>query len=83
MATKPDVLVMVPTRPAQMEMLEESYTLHRLDKAEDKGTMLREVGPDKKKARQSGPKKACPEKPLFIADGVLFLEDQKIDRYSD
>lgn len=46
MPTKPDVLVMVPTRPAQMEMLKEAYTLHRYDKAENPAALLDEVGPD-------------------------------------
>lgn len=34
---KPDVLVMFPLRPAQMEMLAERYVLHRHDLADDAG----------------------------------------------
>lgn len=41
--TKPDILVMVPTRPAQMEQMEEAFTLHRHDQAEDKDAFLDEV----------------------------------------
>ncbi len=44
MATKPDVLVVVPTRPAQMKILEETYTLHRYDEADDRDAMLDDVG---------------------------------------
>ncbi|HIC85308.1 MAG TPA: HD domain-containing protein, partial [Desulfobacterales bacterium] len=44
MATKPDILVIIPVRPAQMQMLEDSYTLHRYDKAEDRDALLTEVG---------------------------------------
>ena len=44
MATKPDILVIIPVRPAQMQMLEDSYTLHRYDKAEDRDALLAEVG---------------------------------------
>lgn len=44
MATKPDVLVVVPSRPDQMRMLEEAYMLHRHDKAEDRDALLDEVG---------------------------------------
>lgn len=43
---KPDVLVAYPTRPRQMALLAEAYTLHRLDLAADKPAMLAEVGPD-------------------------------------
>ncbi|MDP3342755.1 2-hydroxyacid dehydrogenase [Frigidibacter sp.] len=42
---KPDLLVAYPTRPRQMALLEEAYTLHRLDLASDKAAMLAEVGP--------------------------------------
>jgi len=42
---KPDLLVAYPTRPRQMALLEEAYTLHRLDLAADKEAMLAEVGP--------------------------------------
>lgn len=44
MATKPDILVVVPSRPDQMKMLEAAYTLHRHDKAENPDAMLDEVG---------------------------------------
>ena len=44
MATKPDILVIIPVRPAQMQMLEDSYILHRYDKAEDRDALLTEVG---------------------------------------
>ena len=43
----PDVLVAYPLRPRQMEMLEKTYTVHRLDllKGEAREAMLAEVGP--------------------------------------
>lgn len=44
MATKPDILVVVPSRPDQMKMLEAAYTLHRYDQAEDRDALLKEVG---------------------------------------
>lgn len=44
MTTKPDILVIVPSRPAQMKILEETYTLHRYDEADDRDAMLDEVG---------------------------------------
>jgi len=44
MTTKPDVLVLVPSRPDQMEMLKEAYTLHRHDKAEDRDALVDEIG---------------------------------------
>jgi len=44
MTTKPDILVIVPTRPSQMKILEETYTLHRYDEADDRDAMLDEVG---------------------------------------
>ncbi len=44
MAAKPDILVIIPVRPVQMKMLEEAYTLHRYDKAEDPDALLAEVG---------------------------------------
>ncbi|MDA7947564.1 MAG: 2-hydroxyacid dehydrogenase [Hyphomicrobiaceae bacterium] len=44
MATKPDILVIIPIRPAQMQMLQDSYTLHRYDQAEDRDAFLTEVG---------------------------------------
>jgi len=44
MATKPDILVVVPTRPKQMEMLESAYVLHRHDKADDRDALVKEVG---------------------------------------
>lgn len=44
---KPDVLVAYPLRPAQMRMLEDTYTLHRLDLAEpdDRQAVLAKAGP--------------------------------------
>lgn len=45
MAAKPDILVIVPSRPDQMKMLEEAYTLHRYDKAPDRDGFLDQVGP--------------------------------------
>lgn len=42
---KPDILVVWPNRPGQMAQLEESYTLHRLDLADDPDALLNEVGP--------------------------------------
>ena len=44
---KPDVLVAYPLRPRQMEMLEKTYTVHRLDllKGEAREAILAEVGP--------------------------------------
>lgn len=42
---KPDVLVAFPLRPAQMKLLEESYTLHRLDLATDPDALLAQAGP--------------------------------------
>lgn len=44
---KPDVLVAYPLRPRQMEMLEKTYTVHRLDllKGEAREAMLAEAGP--------------------------------------
>jgi lactate dehydrogenase-like 2-hydroxyacid dehydrogenase len=44
MTTKPDVLVIVPARPAQMEILEENYTLHRYDEADNHDAFLDDVG---------------------------------------
>lgn len=44
MAPKPDILVVVPTRPKQMEMLDNAYTLHRYDKAGDRDALVAEVG---------------------------------------
>nr|WP_321458044.1 2-hydroxyacid dehydrogenase [uncultured Cohaesibacter sp.] len=41
---KPDVLVVVPLRPDQQSQLEDAYTLHRYDLAEDKDAFLDEVG---------------------------------------
>lgn len=43
--TKQDVLVMYPARPKAMAQLEEKYTLHRYDKAQDKQAYLAEFGP--------------------------------------
>jgi lactate dehydrogenase-like 2-hydroxyacid dehydrogenase len=45
MTTKPDVLVVVPSRPDQMRMLDEAYTLHRHDRAEDPDALLEEAAP--------------------------------------
>ena len=44
---KPDVLVAYPLRPRQMALLEEAYTVHRLDllKGEERETLLAEAGP--------------------------------------
>ncbi|MCW5707724.1 2-hydroxyacid dehydrogenase [Shinella sp.] len=44
---KPDVLVAYPLRPRQMVLLEEAYTVHRLDllKGDDREAMLAEAGP--------------------------------------
>lgn len=44
---KPDVLVAYPLRPRQMALLEEAYTVHRLDllKGDDREAMLAEAGP--------------------------------------
>lgn len=41
---KPEVLVMWPNRPRQMEILAERYTLHRYDLASDPDALLAEVG---------------------------------------
>jgi lactate dehydrogenase-like 2-hydroxyacid dehydrogenase len=43
MSSKPDLLVIVPTRPDQMKMLEENYTLHRYDLAADPDGLLDQV----------------------------------------
>ena len=45
MAKKHDVLVMAPMRARALAQLEEAYTLHRYDEAEDKDAFLREHGP--------------------------------------
>ncbi|MBX5168568.1 2-hydroxyacid dehydrogenase [Rhizobium sp. NZLR1b] len=44
---KPDVIVAYPLRPRQMAMLEDTYTLHRLDLAEgwERDALLRKAGP--------------------------------------
>lgn len=42
---KPDLLVLRPLMPAQMEQLEQGFTLHRYDQAEDKPAMLASVAP--------------------------------------
>lgn len=42
---KIDVLVVWPNRPEQMQMLDETYRLHRLDQAEDPEALLQEVAP--------------------------------------
>jgi len=44
MTTKPDVLVIVPSRPAQMKILKETYSLHRHDQADDPDALLDDVG---------------------------------------
>lgn len=41
---KPDILVIVPSSPEQMKILEETYILHRYDRADDPGDLLDEVG---------------------------------------
>jgi lactate dehydrogenase-like 2-hydroxyacid dehydrogenase len=41
---KPDVLLVWPNRPRQMAMLEETYTLHRHDLADDPDALVRSVG---------------------------------------
>lgn len=45
MATKPDVMMLYPMRPAAMAQLEAAYTLHRADLAEDKDAFIAEHGP--------------------------------------
>lgn len=42
---KPDVLVVCPNQPEQMKVLEQRYTLHRLDLCSDPQAMLHDVGP--------------------------------------
>ncbi|MEW9613201.1 2-hydroxyacid dehydrogenase [Shinella sp. S4-D37] len=44
---KPDVLVAYPLRPRQMALLEEAYTVHRLDllKGEEREALLADAGP--------------------------------------
>lgn len=42
---KPDVIVVYPTLPRQMKMLEEAYTLHRYDLAAEREKLLQDVGP--------------------------------------
>lgn len=44
MTSRPDILVVVPTRPDQMKMLEEHYVLHRHDTAKDRDGLMDEVG---------------------------------------
>jgi lactate dehydrogenase-like 2-hydroxyacid dehydrogenase len=41
---KPDVLVLYPPPPAQMQALAAAYTLHRFDLAADKAALLADVG---------------------------------------
>ena len=41
---KPDVLLVWPNRPRQMAMLQETYTLHRHDLADDPDALVRDVG---------------------------------------
>ena len=43
--TKRELLVVYPTLPPQMAQLEETYTLHRYDQAEDKAAFIAEHGP--------------------------------------
>lgn len=43
--TKPDVMMLYSQRPVAMAQLEEAYTLHRWDLAEDKAAFLAEHGP--------------------------------------
>ena len=40
---KPDVLVLAPTLPRQMEQLEKAYTLHRYDLSNDRPAMIAEI----------------------------------------
>lgn len=42
--TKPDVMMLYPTRPAAMAQLEAAYTLHRYDLADDKPAFLARHG---------------------------------------
>lgn len=42
---KPELLVVTPLMPAQMEQLEETFQLHRYDQAEDRDAFLAQVGP--------------------------------------
>lgn len=42
---KPDIIVVYPTLPRQMKMLEETYSLHRYDLSGEKEKLLREEGP--------------------------------------
>ncbi|ANG65358.1 dihydrofolate reductase [Marinobacterium aestuarii] len=42
---KPEVLVVWPNRPEQMQILEQTYSLHRLDQAEDPEALLQQVAP--------------------------------------
>ncbi len=42
--TKPDVLMLYPQRPHAMEQLEQRYTLHRYDLADDKDAFVAEHG---------------------------------------
>lgn len=55
-AIKPDVLLVWPNRPRQMAMLEETYTLHRHDLAEDPDALVREIGPRIKAVATTGGK---------------------------
>ncbi|RYH02549.1 2-hydroxyacid dehydrogenase [Salipiger sp. IMCC34102] len=43
--SKPDILVMYPTRPHAMAKLQDAYTLHRYDEARDREAFLAEHGP--------------------------------------
>ncbi|WP_353172360.1 2-hydroxyacid dehydrogenase [Paracandidimonas soli] len=45
-SAKPQLLVLYNLRPAQMEQLEQSFTLHRLNQADDKASLLAAVGPN-------------------------------------
>lgn len=43
-STKPDVLVVWPNRPEQMGILDERYTLHRLDLSSDPHQLIQNIG---------------------------------------
>jgi len=60
---KPDVLVLYPTLPRQMALLEEAYTLHRYDLAADPAALVARVAPTCEAIVTNG---HCPlERPLI------------------
>ncbi len=74
---KPDVLVLWPSRPKQMAILEERYRLHHLYKAPDKAALLAEVGPRVQAIVASGEVgpdramiEACPKLEIVACYGV-------------